>query len=144
VTVTYDASDNVDAVHIEGSHQIWVDHCDLSSDRDLPKGTYDGLVDITHGSYNITVSWTYFHDHFNPCLVGHTDTPNTEDAALAVTFHHNRFQRLQSGAPRARFGVYARIARARAHEESVRTLFGDPSENLFKFAGAAHFPRKQR
>jgi pectate lyase len=93
-----------DAVTVQGSTNVWVDHCDLSSDLDMPKGTYDGLVDITHGSSNVTVSWNLFHDHFNTSLVGHTDTPNTEDAALAVTFHHNLFLRTPSGSPRARFG----------------------------------------
>ena len=96
-----------DAVTIQSSNNVWVDHCDLSSDLVMPKGYYDGLVDIVHGSYNVTVSWNYLHDHYNPSLVGHTDTPtsgNTEDLALAATFHHNWFQRTSSGAPRARFG----------------------------------------
>lgn len=31
----------------------------LTGDKD----TYDGLLDITHGSDDVTVSWTKFHDH---------------------------------------------------------------------------------
>jgi pectate lyase len=93
-----------DAISVQAATNVWIDHCDLSSDRDMPKGIYDGLLDITHGSSNVTVSWNYLHDHYNPSLVGHTDTVNTEDPALAVTFHHNLFRRFQSGAPRARFG----------------------------------------
>jgi pectate lyase len=93
-----------DAITVQAAHNVWIDHCDLSSDMVMPKGTYDGLVDITHGSYNVTVSWTWFHDHFDTSLVGHTDTVNTEDSALAVTFHHNLFQRVSAGSPRARFG----------------------------------------
>jgi len=93
-----------DAITVQAAHNVWIDHCDLSSDTTMLKGTYDGLVDISHGSYNITVSWTLFHDHFDTSLVGHTDTVNTEDAALAVTFHHNRFLRVSAGSPRARFG----------------------------------------
>jgi pectate lyase len=94
-----------DAITIQASTNVWIDHCDLSSDRDLPKTTYDGLVDVVHGSSNVTLSWNYFHDHYNPSLVGHSDTPTTtEDQALAVTFHHNWFRNIQSGAPRARFG----------------------------------------
>lgn len=27
------------------------------------KDTYDGLLDITHASDDVTVSWTVFHDH---------------------------------------------------------------------------------
>ena len=93
-----------DGITIQASTNVWIDHCDLSSDRDLPKTTYDGLIDVVHGSSNVTLSWNSFHDHFNPSLVGHTDTVNTEDPALAVTFHHNWFRNIQSGAPRARFG----------------------------------------
>jgi pectate lyase len=31
------------------------------------KDTYDGLLDITHASDDVTVSWTKFHDHVRPC-----------------------------------------------------------------------------
>ena len=97
-----------DAITIQQSSNVWVDHCDLSSDLVNPKGTYDGLVDITHGSGNVTISWNRFHDHYNTSLVGHTDTPaasdGDQDLALAVTFHHNLFLRTPIGSPRARFG----------------------------------------
>src|SRR5262249_3603037 len=52
-----------DAMTLLASHHIWVDHCDLSSDRTDTTAGYDGLVDITHGSSYVTVSWTRFHDH---------------------------------------------------------------------------------
>ena len=67
------------------SHHIWIDHCDLSSDRDDTTSGYDGLVDITHGSSYITVSWTQFHDHKDTTLVGHSADPTqvAEDAALS-------------------------------------------------------------
>jgi pectate lyase len=93
-----------DAITIQSSVNVWVDHCDLSSELESPKGTYDGLVDIVHGSSNVTISWTRFHDHYNTSLVGHTDTVNSEDSGLAVTFHHNLFLRTPLGSPRARFG----------------------------------------
>jgi pectate lyase len=93
-----------DAVTIQSSVNVWVDHCDLSSDLTSPKGTYDGLIDVVHGSSNVTISWTLFHDHYNTSLVGHTDTVNSEDLALAVTFHHNLFRNTPLGSPRARFG----------------------------------------
>jgi pectate lyase len=96
-----------DAITIQSANNVWVDHCDLSSELTSPKGTYDGLVDTVHGSKNITVSWNRFHDHYAVSLVGHTDDATTaaaEDAALAVTFHHNLYQNIVQGAPRARFG----------------------------------------
>jgi len=100
-----------DGITIQAASNVWVDHCDISSDLTSPKDTYDGLVDIVHGSHNVTVSWNRFHDHYGHgvTLVGHTDTPNPatdgdEDLALAVTFHHNLYSHIVEGAPRARFG----------------------------------------
>ncbi len=96
-----------DAITIQAANNVWIDHCDFSSELTPIKEIYDGLVDTVHGSKNITVSWNYFHDHYAVSLVGHTDDPTTaatEDQALAVTFHHNLYQRVVQGAPRARFG----------------------------------------
>lgn len=31
---------------LEYSNNVWIDHCDLSSDRDHDKDYYDGLVDV--------------------------------------------------------------------------------------------------
>jgi pectate lyase len=94
-----------DAITLLNSHHVWIDHCDLSSDRDDTTAGYDGLVDITHGSSFITVSWTMFHDHGDTSLVGHTADVSQmeEDAALSVTYHHNGFYRVASG-PRVRWG----------------------------------------
>ena len=94
-----------DAITLLNSHHVWIDHCDLSSDRNDTTTGYDGLVDITHGSSFITVSWTMFHDHGDTSLVGHTSdaTQMAEDAALSVTYHHNGFYRVASG-PRVRWG----------------------------------------
>ncbi len=95
-----------DAITILGSHHIWIDHCDLSSDRADTTSGYDGLVDITHGSSNVTVSWTLFHDHKDATLVGHSSNAMqmAEDAALSVTYHHNLFLNVNSG-PRVRWGT---------------------------------------
>ena len=94
-----------DAITLLNTHHVWIDHCDLSSDRDDTTSGYDGLVDITHGSSFITVSWTMFHDHGDTSLVGHTNdaTQMAEDAALSVTYHHNGFYHVASG-PRVRWG----------------------------------------
>jgi pectate lyase len=53
-----------DAIDVETSTQIWVDHCDLHSvGLTGGKDDYDGLFDAKRGSDFITVSWTKFHDH---------------------------------------------------------------------------------
>lgn len=54
-------ADSGDAITIQASSNVWLDHLDLSSDLDNGKDYYDGLADITHGSDYITVSNTYFH-----------------------------------------------------------------------------------
>jgi pectate lyase len=95
-----------DAVTVQQAQNVWIDHCDLSSDRDHDSTEYyDGLVDITHASDNVTVSWTLFHDHFHVSLVGHSENNAAEDTGhLTVTYHHNWFLRVASQCPRARFG----------------------------------------
>jgi pectate lyase len=95
-----------DAITILSSHHIWIDHCDLSSEHDNTTAGYDGLVDITHGSQFVTVSWTLLHDHKDTSLVGHTNdaTAQADDQFLTVTYHHNLFQHVSSG-PRVRWGT---------------------------------------
>jgi pectate lyase len=102
-----DAGDNVDAIHIETSQQIWVDHCDLSSSGPTSTPAYDGLVDISDGSDFVTVSWTYYHDHGDTGLIGRSDSSAAaaQDASKNhVTYDHDRFNNVLTG-PRARFGT---------------------------------------
>lgn len=44
-----------DAIGVQKSENVWIDHCDLSSDLDHGKDYYDGLADFTHGSDYITI-----------------------------------------------------------------------------------------
>ncbi len=95
-----------DAVTLLRSRNVWIDHCDLSSERAADKGAYDGLVDITHASDHVTVSWTRLHDHRDASLVGHAADNGDEDSGhLTVTYHHDLFERCAGAAPRARFGT---------------------------------------
>jgi pectate lyase len=96
---------DIDAIHIEGSHQIWIDHCDLSSNNGT--GTYDGLIDISDQSDFVTVSWTRYHDHQDSGLIGRSDSSaaRSEDAGKEhVTYDHDLFTNLKTG-PRVRFGT---------------------------------------
>jgi pectate lyase len=100
------ASGDGDAVHIESSDHIWVDHNNLFSDMNNGKDFYDGLVDITHAGDFVTVSWNTFHDHFKVSLVGHSDSNGAEDIGhLRVTYHHNSFINFDSRTPSLRFGT---------------------------------------
>ncbi|NJQ06882.1 pectate lyase family protein [Streptomyces lonarensis] len=87
-----------DAITVtEGSHHVWIDHNTFSSTLDVDKDYYDGLVDITHNSEYVTVSWNHFHDHWKGMLVGHNDSAGS--APDKITYHHNHFERLNTRIP---------------------------------------------
>jgi pectate lyase len=94
-----------DSITINASDLVWIDHCDLSSDG---TASYDGLIDVAHGSDFVTISWCVFHDHRLVSLVGHSATPSDplEDPGhLTVTYHHNWFRGTQFYNPKVRFGT---------------------------------------
>ncbi|MFI0779546.1 polysaccharide lyase family 1 protein [Streptomyces sp. NPDC021212] len=95
-----------DGVTVQESTRVWIDHNTFSVDRDHDKDSYDGLLDINHGSDNVTVSWNKFADHFKGSLVGHSDNNAGEDTGhLKVTYHHNWFSNVSSRIPSLRFGT---------------------------------------
>ncbi|MGV9854581.1 pectate lyase family protein [Streptomyces sp. NPDC003442] len=95
-----------DGITVQKSTRVWIDHNTFSADRDHDKDYYDGLLDINHGSDNITVSWNKFADHFKGSLVGHSDNNASEDTGhLKVTYHHNWFTNVYSRIPSLRFGT---------------------------------------
>jgi pectate lyase len=95
-----------DAVAIQKSTNVWIDHLDLSSDRDHDKDYYDGLLDITHAADYVTVTNSYIHDHWKASLVGHSDSNSAEDKGhLTVTYSRNYLKNLNSRGPSYRFGT---------------------------------------
>ncbi|KAG8789409.1 hypothetical protein FRC12_013557 [Ceratobasidium sp. 428] len=78
-----------DAIGIQSSNRIWIDSVELWSDRDHDKDYYDGLLDITHGSYAVSITNSHLHDHWKASLVGHSDSNGAEDVALQVTYAYN-------------------------------------------------------
>jgi pectate lyase len=100
------SSGDGDAIHIQYADHIWVDHNNLFSDMSHGKDFYDGLVDITHASDDVTVSWNYIHDHYKVSLVGDSDSNGAEDTGhLHVTYYDNYFQNFDSRTPSLRFGT---------------------------------------
>ncbi|KAF9048260.1 polysaccharide lyase family 1 protein [Hymenopellis radicata] len=97
-------ADAGDAIGIQASSQVWVDHADLSSDLDHDKDYYDGLLDITHGCTGITVTNSKLYNHWKASLVGHSDSNGSEDTAITVTYALNWWQNLNSRTPSFRFG----------------------------------------
>jgi pectate lyase len=94
-----------DALGIQEASKVWVDHLDLSSDRDHDKDFYDGLLDVTHGSTFVSITNSNLHDHFKASLVGHSDSNEAEDKKITVTYALNKFSNLNSRMPSFRFGT---------------------------------------
>ncbi|MFI8816580.1 MULTISPECIES: polysaccharide lyase family 1 protein [unclassified Streptomyces] len=95
-----------DGITVQHSTKVWIDHNSFSADRDHDKDHYDGLLDITHASDQVTVSWNTFKNHYKGSLVGHSDNNAGEDTGhLHVTYHHNHFQNVYSRIPSLRFGT---------------------------------------
>lgn len=85
---------------------VWIDHVDLSSDRDHDKDYYDGLIDFTHAADFVTVSNSYIHDHWKASLIGHSDSNGSEDTGhLRVTENNNHWENINSRMPSIRFGT---------------------------------------
>ncbi|KAM0058808.1 putative pectate lyase [Helianthus debilis subsp. tardiflorus] len=88
-----------DGITIHGSSKIWIDHCSLS------KGV-DGLIDVTLGSTDITVSNCKFTQHQKVMLFG-SDDKYLQDKNMQATVAFNMFtdgcdQRM----PRCRLGLF--------------------------------------
>jgi pectate lyase len=95
-----------DAIHLEESDHVWIDHNDLSSDMDNGNDYYDGLIDATHAVDYLTISNNYLHDHYKGILIGHSDDNASEDTGkLHVTVDHNYFKNINSRTPSLRFGT---------------------------------------
>ncbi|KAI0595216.1 pectate lyase [Biscogniauxia sp. FL1348] len=95
-----------DAITIQEATNIWADHLDLSSNLDHDKDYYDGLLDVTHAAEWVTISNSYFHDHWKASLVGHSDSNADEDTGhLHVTYANNHWTNINSRTPSFRFGT---------------------------------------
>ncbi|KAE8153558.1 putative pectate lyase A [Aspergillus avenaceus] len=99
-------ADYGDAIGVQYSNNVWIDHCDVSSDRDHDKDYYDGLIDLTHAADYVTVSNTFVHDHWKAMLIGHSNSNGDEDTGhLRVTLNNNFLYNLNSRGPSFRFGT---------------------------------------
>ncbi|KAL5503742.1 hypothetical protein ACEPAH_7813 [Sanghuangporus vaninii] len=81
-----------DNIGIQQSNNVWVDHVDLSSDRD-------------HDKVCITVTNSFLHDHWKASLIGHSDSNGAQDKAITVTMAGLYWLNLNSRTPSFRFGT---------------------------------------
>ncbi|KAJ5365506.1 Pectin lyase fold/virulence factor [Penicillium concentricum] len=99
-------ADNGDAIGVQKSTNVWIDHCDVSSDMDHDKDYYDGLIDVTHAADYVTISNTFIHDHYKASLIGHSNSNSAEDTGhLRVTQNNNFWYNINSRGPSFRFGT---------------------------------------
>lgn len=75
-----------DAISVKSSTNVWIDHCDFSSDVLNGFDYYDGLVDVTSGSDYVTLSYNYFHTHFKVSLLLPLPPPPPSPGWLAVQY----------------------------------------------------------
>lgn len=88
---------------------IWIDHNELYNELDVEgctnedchKDYYDELVSGTGDVGNVTISYNYLHNSWKTSLWGSSDN---DEHHRTVTFHHNRWEDVNSRTPLFRFG----------------------------------------
>lgn len=96
------SNQNWDAVNIQGSKRIWVDHCTVIDGE-------DGNFDVVKGSDNVSVTWcifTYTADgtHNLSNLIGSSDNEPESWGKLNITYVNCWWKNVNSRTPRARYG----------------------------------------
>ncbi|ETZ21724.1 hypothetical protein N824_26170 [Pedobacter sp. V48] len=89
----------------EGAHHVWVDHCDLSSDRNHGWDYYDGLLDVGNRADYVTLSYNRLHDNNVAMLIGFGDANTNDIGKLRVTVYKNYFYNVSERQPCTRFGT---------------------------------------
>lgn len=88
----------------EDAHHVWVDHCDLSSDRDHGWDYYDGLLDVGRRADYVTFSYNKLHDNNVAMLIGFGDDGTDDTGHLRTTIYGNYFYNISERQPCTRFG----------------------------------------
>lgn len=100
-----------DAVSINASKNVWVDHCTFTDGEHpdyqepvlfgKPIQRHDGLLDIEDGADYLTISYNIFTQHDKTVLIGSGDGDKGE---YRVTFEGNLWDNSVQRSPRVRFG----------------------------------------
>ncbi|MDD5790032.1 MAG: hypothetical protein PUE30_05880 [Spirochaetia bacterium] len=126
-----------DALSIKGGQHVWIDHCEFSSsltpkevdgvainfdshdfivdlegenstlEEKWTKDFYDGLLDVSETSRFVSVSNSYFHDHWKACLCGGSNDKaesQPQGSQVRMTMYNNYFENIHSRQPLFRFG----------------------------------------
>lgn len=145
-----------DAMSIKGGEHVWIDHCEFSSsltpvevdgtaidfskhefkvdlegencteEEKWTKDFYDGLLDISETSRFISVSNSYFHDHWKACLCGGSNdnvSSQPQGSLVRLSMYNNYFEKIHARQPLFRFG------RAHIYSSYLKGL-GDSSSGI--------------
>ncbi|WIH06042.1 polysaccharide lyase family 1 protein [Xanthomonas translucens pv. graminis] len=105
--------EDADSISLEGNStgepsNIWVDHNTLFASLTKCAGagdaSFDGGIDMKKGAHHVTVSYNHVHDYQKVALNGYSDN-DTKNAAARTTYHHNRFENVESRLPLQRRGL---------------------------------------
>lgn len=95
-------SNGGDAIGMERNvDHIWIDHNELEASGGEDDG-YDALIDMKDNTKYVTVSYNYLHHSGRGGLIGSSDS-DTENTY--ITFHHNRYENIDSRLPLLRHGT---------------------------------------
>ncbi len=95
-------SNGGDAIGMEKDvHNVWVDHATLEASGGEKEG-YDSLFDLKNNTRYVTLSYSVLRNSGRGGLVGHSDSDLT---STFITYHHNRYENLDSRAPLLRGGT---------------------------------------
>jgi pectate lyase len=95
-------SNGGDAIGMESTvRNVWVDHVNLEASGGEDAG-YDGLFDLKDDVQYVTLSYAYLRNSGRGGLIGssESDTGNS-----FITFHHNRYENIDSRTPLLRGGI---------------------------------------
>lgn len=136
-------SNGGDAIGIERDvRNVWIDHTTLEASGGEPEG-YDGLFDLKDNTQYVTLSYSVLRNSGRGGLVGNSESDRSNGY---ITYHHNRYENIDSRAPLLRGGIahlynnhYARLnesginSRAGARAKVDNNYFEDSKDVLGTF-----------
>ncbi|KAB2066548.1 hypothetical protein ES319_A09G168800v1 [Gossypium barbadense] len=90
-------------LRLKECEHVIVCNLEFEGDRCSLRDYDDGLIDITRGSTDITVSRCHFAQHDKTMLIG-ADPSHVGDRCIRVTIHHCFFDGTRQRHPRVRYG----------------------------------------
>jgi pectate lyase len=95
-------SNGGDAIGMEsGVRNVWVDHATLEASGGESEG-YDGLFDMKDNTQYVTLSYSILRNSGRGGLIGSSESDRTNGF---VTFHHNKYENIDSRTPLLRGGI---------------------------------------